>query len=30
MNDFEFIGDKKELVEKIWEVLYFSKIMSYV
>ncbi|MBL5003811.1 6-phosphogluconate dehydrogenase [Enterococcus xinjiangensis] len=28
-NDFEFTGDKKELVEKIREALYFSKIMSY-
>ena len=28
-NDFEFSGDKKELVEKIREALYFSKIMSY-
>ncbi|EME8175418.1 NADP-dependent phosphogluconate dehydrogenase [Enterococcus faecium] len=28
-NDFEFTGDKKELVEKIPEALYFSKIMSY-
>ncbi|EGP5304574.1 NADP-dependent phosphogluconate dehydrogenase [Enterococcus faecium] len=28
-NDFEFKGDKKELVEKIREALYFSKIMSY-
>ncbi len=28
-NDFEFAGDKKELVEKIREALYFSKIMSY-
>ena len=28
-NDFEFTGDKKELVEKIREALYFRKIMSY-
>ncbi|EGP4715926.1 NADP-dependent phosphogluconate dehydrogenase [Enterococcus faecium] len=28
-NDFEFTADKKELVEKIREALYFSKIMSY-
>ena len=28
-NDFEFTGDKKGLVEKIREALYFSKIMSY-
>ena len=28
-KDFEFTGDKKELVEKIREALYFSKIMSY-
>ena len=28
-NDFEFTGNKKELVEKIREALYFSKIMSY-
>lgn len=28
-NDFEFTGDEKELVEKIREALYFSKIMSY-
>ena len=28
-NDFEFTGDKKELVEKIREAFYFSKIMSY-
>ncbi|HCK3033933.1 TPA: NADP-dependent phosphogluconate dehydrogenase [Enterococcus faecium] len=28
-NDYEFTGDKKELVEKIREALYFSKIMSY-
>ena len=28
-NDFEFTGDKKELVEEIREALYFSKIMSY-
>ncbi|MFZ4885333.1 NADP-dependent phosphogluconate dehydrogenase [Enterococcus lactis] len=28
-NDFEFTRDKKELVEKIREALYFSKIMSY-
>ena len=28
-NDFEFTGDKKELVEQIREALYFSKIMSY-
>ena len=28
-NDFEFTGDKKELVEKIREALYFSKSMSY-
>ncbi|HFN2812993.1 TPA: NADP-dependent phosphogluconate dehydrogenase [Enterococcus faecium] len=28
-NDFEFTGDKKELVEKIREALYFSKIKSY-
>ena len=28
-NDFEFTGDKKELVEKIREALYFSTIMSY-
>ncbi|HFD1674701.1 TPA: NADP-dependent phosphogluconate dehydrogenase [Enterococcus faecium] len=28
-NDFEFTGDKKELVKKIREALYFSKIMSY-
>ncbi|MFW3394777.1 NADP-dependent phosphogluconate dehydrogenase [Enterococcus faecium] len=28
-DDFEFTGDKKELVEKIREALYFSKIMSY-
>ncbi|HBK5750740.1 TPA: NADP-dependent phosphogluconate dehydrogenase [Enterococcus faecium] len=28
-NDFEFTGDKKELVEKMREALYFSKIMSY-
>ncbi|HAP9664209.1 TPA: NADP-dependent phosphogluconate dehydrogenase [Enterococcus faecium] len=28
-NDFEFTGDKKELVEKNREALYFSKIMSY-
>ncbi|HIY57584.1 MAG TPA: NADP-dependent phosphogluconate dehydrogenase [Candidatus Tetragenococcus pullicola] len=26
---FEFSGDKKELVEKIRQALYFSKIMSY-
>ncbi|EPI00610.1 phosphogluconate dehydrogenase [Enterococcus faecalis 13-SD-W-01] len=26
---FQFEGDKKELVEKIREALYFSKIMSY-
>lgn len=26
---FEFTGDKKELVEKIRQALYFSKIMSY-
>ncbi|MBO0481831.1 NADP-dependent phosphogluconate dehydrogenase [Candidatus Enterococcus courvalinii] len=28
-NNFEYTGDKKELVEKIREALYFSKIMSY-
>ena len=28
-NDFEFTGDKKELVEQIREALYFSIIMSY-
>ncbi|EOH89481.1 NADP-dependent phosphogluconate dehydrogenase [Enterococcus villorum] len=28
-NDFTFTGDKKELIEKIREALYFSKIMSY-
>ncbi len=28
-NEFEFTGDKKELVEKIRQALYFSKIMSY-
>lgn len=27
---FNFVGDKKELIEKICEVLYFSKLMSYV
>lgn len=26
---YEFSGDKKELIEKIREALYFSKIMSY-
>ena len=28
-NEFSFTGDKKELIEKIREALYFSKIMSY-
>lgn len=28
-NNFKFVGDKKELIEKIREALYFSKIMSY-
>jgi 6-phosphogluconate dehydrogenase len=28
-EQFQFEGDKKELVEKIREALYFSKIMSY-
>lgn len=27
--DFKYEGDKKELIEKIREALYFSKIMSY-